>query len=164
MGGRGLFAPRLALNHRLVYPEQRSDKAGDAHPLRTCPLARIVRAEVLATVAAHIEAVRGDCADVVPYHLVTRAILCSAQYAANFAARSLSTLTVTAACSHAARSVPGASGVDCGVARLPALVVLPILDYSPLCHCDTSICGAAICGRVGATICATARGVGNRST
>ena len=103
-----------------MYPEQRRDKARNAHPLRTCPFTGIIRAEVLATVAAHLEAVRCDCANVVPYHRVIRAILCSAQYAANFAARSLSTLTVTAACSQAARSVPGASGVDGGVARRPA--------------------------------------------
>jgi hypothetical protein len=51
-----------------VYPEQRSDKARNAHPPLPLPFTGIIRAEVLATMAAYLEAVRGDCADVVPYH------------------------------------------------------------------------------------------------
>ena len=47
----------------------------------TCPLAGIVCAEVLVAMAAHLEAVRCDGANVVPYHGVTRAIPCSAQHA-----------------------------------------------------------------------------------
>ena len=54
-----------------MYPEQRRDKARNAHPLRTRPLAGIIRAEVLATVAAHLEAVRGDGTDCAPCHGVT---------------------------------------------------------------------------------------------
>ena len=121
MLGRGVLLPhRFPLYHRLVYPEQRSDKARDAHPPLPVPFAGIVCAEVLATMAAYLEAVRCDGADYAPCHGVTRAIPCSAQYAANRAARSLSTFIVTTAHSQAARSLLASRRDAGGAARRPA--------------------------------------------